>query len=221
MAADDTAEVRKMLSELVPDAKPDTITAAPIPDFFEVAYGPMVIYVSKDGRYVLQGDILDVKEHRNLTEDTRSAKRRAALATISEDKMIVFAPKQVKHTVNVFTDIDCGYCRKLHQEIAQYTEQGIKVRYLAFPRGGPESPSFDKAVSVWCAADKNTAITRAKAGEEIEKKTCDSPVKAEFELGKRMGVTGTPTIILEDGSMLPGYVPARQLALMLEGGKLP
>jgi thiol:disulfide interchange protein DsbC len=219
LAADETAEVQKVLAEMVPDDKPDSITAAPIPGFFEVAYGPTLVYISKDGRYILQGDILDAKERRNLTEDKRSAKRLEAINAVGEDKMIVFAPQQVKHTISVFTDIDCGYCRKLHQEIAQYNEQGIKVRYMAFPRGGPDSPSFDKAVSVWCAADKNTALTRAKAGEEVEKKTCNNPVRAQYELGKRIGISGTPTLILEDGTMLPGYVPPRQLAVMLAVNK--
>jgi thiol:disulfide interchange protein DsbC len=219
LAADETAEVERVLAAFIPDAKPDSITPAPIPGVLEVAYGPTLIYLSKDGRYLLQGDLLDVKERRNLTEETRAVKRLEAINTMGEEKMIVFSPPQVKHTINVFTDIDCGYCRKLHQEIAQYNEQGIKVRYLAFPRSGPGSDSFDKAVSVWCATDKQTALTRAKAGEEVEKKRCDSPVKAQYELGKRMGITGTPTILLEDGTLRPGYIPAPRLALMLATGK--
>jgi thiol:disulfide interchange protein DsbC len=218
-SADEPADLKKVLAELIPDAQPDSIIAAPLAGFYEVAYGPQIIYISKDGHYVLQGDILDARERKNLTEERRSAKRIAAIDSVSEDKMIVFAPKQVKHTISVFTDIDCGYCRKLHQEINEFTAQGIKVRYLAFPRAGIGSPSYEKAVSVWCAADRNTAITRAKAGKEIEKKDCDNPVKAEYELGRRVGVNGTPSIVLEDGSMLPGYVPPRKLSHMLDVAK--
>jgi thiol:disulfide interchange protein DsbC len=216
-ADDDTAKIRQVLSELVGDAKPDSITPAPLPGFYEVSFGPMLVYVSKDGRYILQGDLLDVRERRNLTEEARSAKRITALDAVGEDKMIVFAPDKVKHTITVFTDIDCGYCRKLHQQIKDFNDQGIKVRYLAFPRAGVGSAAFEKAVSVWCADDKQAAITRAKAGEAVAKKTCENPPVAEqYELGQRLGINGTPTIVLEDGKMLPGYIPPRQLGQMLE-----
>jgi len=226
LAAGDTAdsknvaEVKKMLADLVPGRKPDSIIPAPIPGFYEVSFNSTVIYVSQDGRYALEGDLLDLKSRRNLTEDRRSVKRLAALSSLSEDKMIIFAPKEVKHTITVFTDIDCGYCRKLHSQISQFNAEGIKVRYIAFPRDGLASPSYEKAVSVWCAADRNTALTRAKLGQEIEPKKCDNPVKMEYELGRKVGVTGTPAIVLEDGSMLPGYIPPQQMALMLDMKKL-
>lgn len=216
----DASAIKKMLADLIPDRKPDSIIPAAVPGFYEVSFGPMVIYVSQDGRYALEGDILDLKSRRNLTEDRRATKRLAALSSLGEDKMIIFAPKEVKHTISVFTDIDCGYCRKLHSQISQFNAEGIKVRYMAFPRDGLASPSYEKAVSVWCAADRNTALTRAKAGQEIETKSCDNPVKTEYELGRKMGVTGTPTIVLEDGSILPGYVPPKQLAMMLDMKKV-
>jgi thiol:disulfide interchange protein DsbC len=135
--------------------------------------------------------------------------------------MVVFPPAgPTKHTVTVFTDIDCGYCRKLHQEIADYNQQGIKVRYLMYPRAGVGSESYNKAVWVWCADDRQDAITRAKRGEEIPHKTCANPVKEQFELGQTLGVRGTPSIILENGQMVPGYVPAAQLAQMLDENRL-
>jgi thiol:disulfide interchange protein DsbC len=215
-AEDDTTAIRQVLSHLVPDAKLESIAPAPVPGFYEVSIGGMLVYISKDGRYILQGDLLDVKERRNLTEEARSTKRMSALSAVAEDKMIVFAPDKVKHTITVFTDIDCGYCRKLHQEVKEFNDQGIKVRYLAFPRAGIGSPSYEKAVSVWCADDKRAAITRAKSGESVDKKTCENPVAEQYELGQKLGINGTPTIMLEDGKMLPGYVPARQLAQMLE-----
>ena len=142
-----------------------------------------------------------------------------ALAAASESNMIVFGPANAKMTVTVFTDIDCGYCRKLHGEIDGYLAEGIKVRYLFFPRSGVGTPSFDKAISVWCADDRKAALTDAKAGKSIPDKKCDNPVKEQMELGEKLGVSGTPAIILESGEMVPGYVPPKRLATMIKDGK--
>ena len=131
--------------------------------------------------------------------------------------MIVFAPEgKPSYTITVFTDIDCGYCRKLHGEMAGYNAEGIKVQYLFYPRAGEGSPSFAKAVSVWCADDRRTALTDAKAGKSIPDKTCPNPVKEHLELGEKMGVSGTPAIVLENGEMVPGYIPPKRLAAMLK-----
>jgi thiol:disulfide interchange protein DsbC len=130
--------------------------------------------------------------------------------------MVIFAPEKYQHTVTIFTDIDCGYCRKLHAEVSKYNDLGIRVRYLMFPRAGQGSLAYRKAVSVLCASDRNTAMTRAKAGEEIEMKECDNPVDREMALGQEVGVTGTPAIFLESGDLIPGYVPADRMAAILE-----
>ena len=164
---------------------------------------------------MLRGDILDVAGHSNITEARRTGVRLSAINKISEDKMIIFAPAQVKHTITVFTDIDCGYCRKLHNEIDSYLKEGIRVRYLSFPRSGVDTPSYYKAVSVWCAKDRKAALTSAKKDEPVEQKTCDNPVKQEMDLGAEVGVEGTPTIVTETGHLLPGYVPAARLAQIL------
>jgi len=130
--------------------------------------------------------------------------------------MLIFAPKDYKYTVTVFTDIDCGYCRKLHAEIDQYNAKGIRVRYLMFPRAGVGSPSYQKAVNVWCADDRNQALTRSKAGETLEEKQCKNPVADEYALGQMVGVTGTPAIFLADGELVPGYVPADRMESILK-----
>lgn len=217
VAGNDFAAMRASLAKMVPDAKPDSIKPGPIPGLYEVDFGAQVFYATKDGRYIFHGDILDVAAQRNLTEDRRASARLAAINKISEDKMIIFSPQNVKHTVTVFTDIDCGYCRKLHSEIDNYLKEGIRVRYLSFPRSGPNTPSYYKAVSVWCAKDRKAALTEAKKDEPIEQKTCANPVKEEYELGEEVGVSGTPSIITESGRLLPGYVPAPKLAEMLDG----
>jgi thiol:disulfide interchange protein DsbC len=143
------------------------------------------------------------------------AVRKAALDKIGEQDMIVFKAPNSKYTVSVFTDIDCGYCRKLHSEIDQYLAQGITVRYLFFPRAGKGSESYNKAVAVWCAADKNKALTAAKKGDAFDIKSCDNPVDKHMQLGEDFGMTGTPMIVTAKGNILPGYVPAAQLAKVL------
>jgi len=131
----------------------------------------------------------------------------------------VFRPKgETKHTVTIFTDIDCGYCRKLHREVARYTKAGIAIRYLAFPRSGPNTESYFKAVTVWCSDDPRDALTRSKSGEKLARKTCaNQPVDAHMAVAEKVGVSGTPTIVLADGSVIPGYVPADRLAAILAG----
>lgn len=202
-------------------AKPDAITATAIAGLYEVVVGGQVLYLSEDGRFAIQGDILDLSARANLTESRRGELRGAAINGVGENNMVVFAPTgEVKHTVTIFTDIDCGYCRKMHGQMAEYNKEGIKIRYLMFPREGVNSESFNKAVSVWCADNRPEAMTKAKRGETVVNKTCDNPVKAQFELGQKLGVRGTPSLILESGEMIPGYVPPTQLAQMLAENKL-
>jgi thiol:disulfide interchange protein DsbC len=212
----DVALVKRALSKLMPNATPDSVTPAPMAGFYEVLLGAQVLYVSSDGRYVLEGDVYDLQSKKNVTDVKRAVGRMKTIQAIDESSMIVFAPKQVKHTITVFTDIDCGYCRKLHREINEYLERGIRVRYLAFPRSGPDSPSFFKAVGVWCAEDKKAAMTQAKSGGNVEEKKCNNPVEQHYNAGQAVGVSGTPTLVLENGMVIPGYVNAAQLVQYIE-----
>lgn len=208
--------VRAAIQSLVPGASVESISESVLPGFYEVIIGGQIAYVSEDGKYLLQGSIYDIPGKTDITETSRAALRREALAEVGDDKRIVFAPASPKHTVSVFTDIDCGYCRRLHQQIAEYNELGIAVEYLFFPRAGLGSESFDKAVNVWCAADRKDALTAAKAGQPVEAKTCDNPVEEEFALGQKIGISGTPAVIAPDGTQLGGYVPPEQLLQRLE-----
>jgi thiol:disulfide interchange protein DsbC len=216
-AVADTAQIKARLEKIMPGVEPDSIAKAPVAGFHEVVFGPKVVYMSDDGRYLLQANIIDLESEENLTETRRSAAIKSSLDKVGEDNMVIFGDKDAKHTITVFTDIDCGYCRKLHSEIASYNKAGIRVRYLFFPRAGLGSPSYDKAVSVWCASDRKGALTEAKNGKEISAKQCDNPVATHMHLGELMGVNGTPALILPDGEMLPGYVPADRLGKYLEG----
>ena len=212
------AEIRAALEESLPEAAPDSIRPAPVAGFYEVTFGPRLFYVTEDGRYLLQGNLIDLKTRQDVTAPRRDQVRKQAIDTMRES-MVVFAPKDgaVKHTITVFTDIDCGYCRQMHREIEQFMDEGIAVRYLLFPRSAPGTPSYQKAISVWCAEDRNEALTRAKAGEDPEARSCDNPVEEHRALGEMVGVRGTPTLVLDDGSVVPGYVPPKQLTQMLNG----
>jgi thiol:disulfide interchange protein DsbC len=214
----DIVQIKKTLKALGHDeSKISDITVSPIPGFYEVLMGPNLTYFSADGRYMMLGDLVDTKTYKNLSVPRRNAARTKAIDAVGEENMFVFAPeKEPKHTINVFTDIDCGYCRKLHREIGSYNENGIKVRYLMFPRAGKDSKSYEKAVDAWCATDRNAALTKAKKGERLDRKDCPNPVQQHMALGELMGVTGTPTIITDTGEILPGYVPAASLAKLLE-----
>jgi thiol:disulfide interchange protein DsbC len=216
--ADEGADVvRDRLAAVFPDQTITSLEKAPLDGFYEAVLGGEVFYVSADGSYLLHGNLYDVRQEPvNLTDERRNGLRLDALGAMTEDQMIVFGPKDAAHTITVFTDIDCGYCRKLHSEIATYGEQGIRVRYLAFPRSGSGSESFKKAESVWCADDRQQAMTAAKKGDAVEPRTCDNPVQKQYDLGRQVGVTGTPALILENGQLVPGYVPAARLRAMLD-----
>jgi thiol:disulfide interchange protein DsbC len=210
--------ITKSLGGVFPGVTPSEISPSPMPGVSEVLIGPRLFYITNDGKYLLQGSLIDLETRTDISEQRRNGLRLAAINELGEENMIVFPARDSRHTITVFTDIDCGYCRKLHGEIAQYNDKGITVRYLAFPRAGVGSASYNKAVSVWCEKDKQAAMTRSKAGETLPKAECDNPVKDEYELGQMIGVTGTPAIILEDGAMLPGYIPPAKLAKALDQG---
>ena len=212
----DEAAIKKALSEFMPRAQIDSIRPAEIKGLYEVATGGSIFYSSEDGRFLIQGQMYDSFAKKNITEHKLANVRKAALDKVGEKNMIIFKPETSKHYVSVFTDIDCGYCRKLHSEIDQYLDQGITVRYLFFPRAGKGSDSYVKAISVWCADDQQKALTAAKKGEPLDTKTCDNPVDQHMKLGEAFGMSGTPMIVTEKGTILPGYVPAAQLAKILE-----
>lgn len=215
-AGDEVTAVNKVLQHLIPGQTPDRIAESVIPGLYVVSYGPDVLYITKDGRYVLEGDLLNTQTRQNLTEAIRSTARLKLLNAVDPKTMIIYAPKKVKHTVTVFTDVDCAFCRKLHSQIADYNKYGIAIRYLAFPRTGVNTESYYKAVSVWCASDRKAALTRAKLGKPMKRRSCDNPVRQQMALADKLGVDATPTLILEDGSLISGYIPPDRMSKMLD-----
>ncbi|MCY4220257.1 MAG: DsbC family protein [Thiotrichales bacterium] len=216
-AEDVPPALAERLAVMVSDQQPDHVVESALPGIYEVRYGPFVVYFSADGRHMLRGDLLDLETGDNMTEVARSHARAEAVGALGDASMVVFAPSTAKHTITVFTDIDCGYCQLMHQQIADYNRLGIEIRYTAFPRAGIGSDTYDRMVSVWCASDQQAAMTDAKAGRAVETAQCDNPVGVHYDAGQAIGVRGTPSIVLESGEMIPGYVEPQELLDRLEG----
>ena len=216
--ADPRAEIVKQIGGI----KLEDVRMSPVSGVYEVTRDAEISYVSGDGRYAILGDMIDLKSDDNLSETRRRGVRARIIDSVPENEMLVFSPKEpAKYTITVFTDIDCGYCRRLHSQIAEYNRLGIRVRYMFFPRSGPDTESWHKAEAVWCASNRNDALTRAKNGENITSPKCPSNIiKRDFELGQKLAVEGTPAIFLSSGEMLGGYLPPGQLVKYLKTGKI-
>lgn len=211
-------KVRAALQQLDPGFKPDYIGSAPFPGFREVVVSGQVLYVSDDGRYLMQSQPYDIQAKALVNSEGLLSYRRGLLAKANHGDRIVFAAPNAKHTVTVFTDIECGYCRKLHQDVAELNRNGITVEYLAFPRMGLGSKDYTDMISVWCASDRRQALTSAKQGKPVAAKNCTNPVAMQYALGQQLGVNGTPAIFAADGRQLGGYLPPAQLKAALEQG---
>ena len=207
------------LAKKIPGTTPDELHASPIPGMWEVVRGTDIAYVTSDGKYAISGDLYDLAKNDNLTEVRRKDIRMKLLATVPESDMLIFSPRDPKYTVTVFTDVDCAYCRKLHSQIAEYNRLGVRVRYMFYPRSGPNTDSWTKAEQVWCSTNRNDALTRAKLGEELKSpKSCgNSPVGRDYAVGQQFDIRGTPAIVMNNGEMLGGYVSPMQLVQHLQG----
>jgi len=213
MAGDgDMDASRAHIAAMFPGVSEENIHPSPIPGILEVQVGAKVAYVSADARYLIQGSIYDLETDENLTETRRSLARVAAVDALGEDQMVIFSPDHPQHTVTVFTDVECGYCRKLHSQIDAYNDLGIRIRYVFFPRGGPGTSGWKKAEQVWCAPDRKEALTDAKKDKPFQTSDCGTtPVAKEYALGREFGIRGTPAILTEQGDLIGGYLSPHEL----------
>jgi thiol:disulfide interchange protein DsbC len=216
LAQDDYSVVEERIRGLAPGAKSIAISETPIDGILMVQVGGEIVYTTTDGKYLIQGRVVNMDTREDLTENAKSELRRELIAGVDSSKQIKFSPEEPEYELMVFTDIDCGYCRKLHAQMDQYNENGIAINYMAFPRAGIGSRSYEKAVSVWCAADQQDALTQAKLGSEPDPEQCENPIAEQYQLGMALGVTGTPALLTVDGTLIPGYVPPEQLRQRLD-----
>lgn len=215
----DDQEEQQIKAELVrafPELKAASVKPSPVSGMYEVEFDSKIFYTTSDGKYLFMGDVMDLRAKSNITEARRAAIRKRLLDEVGEKNMLVIGPDKPKRTVTVFTDVDCGYCAKFHLDVPALNKAGVKVRYLFYPRTGIGSESYKRAVAVWCASDRAKAIGVAKAGGKIDMKTCANPVESHYQLGQRLDIGGTPAIFLDDGKVLPGYVPASRLLAILD-----
>ena len=210
----DIDELKQALSKRLPQFEVTYIDNTPIEGVYQVIIGGQVIYMTRDARYMIDGNLVDLATKKNYSEDAMSVIRLSEIDKLGEDDMVVYTPETIMHTITVVTDIDCPYCRRLHSEMDQYMAGGVKVRYIFMPLKG--QGDYRTTVSVWCAKDQNEALDMAKAGADVEAKDCDNPIDEHLKVARNLGVRGTPAIILQNGSMLPGYVPASKLLSELD-----
>ncbi len=217
LADDKLDAVRIKISDMFESIDPENIDTSGIDGWYKIQRGAIVAYVSEDGRYLMQGDMIDLDLQMNLTELARNSARKEVMDTLEDGKVIAFTPAEVKHTITIFTDVECGYCRRLHSQIDDYLQKGIQVRYLLYPRNGPASRAWNTSEEVWCSDDRQNALTQAKLDRDFDSRSCDaSTIQEHYLLGQEVGLTGTPAIVLEDGTLISGYMPAEALAARLD-----
>jgi thiol:disulfide interchange protein DsbC len=218
LSTDESRTLRQTVQAHDPAARVALPASSPVAGMYLTSIDGVSGYVSADGRYFIVGDMLDLASHSNVTEAFRQTTRRSLLEKIAPSEAILFAPAKPKYTVTVFTDVDCPYCRKLHSELAQLQARGIAVRYMAFPRSGPNTKAWRTMAAVWCSNDRRDALTRATAGEAVTAggSCSDAVIAKHYALGQQLGIPGTPMVVLSDGTSLGGYMPPDKMLAALE-----
>ena len=215
ITSDENLVKEKVITILPPGTNIESIEVSEFPGIYEVYYGDLQpLYVSENGDFFIYGDMFNINPNgiTNLTDKGIQQKRKLIMQEITNEELISFEAKNELFTVTVFTDVDCGYCRKLHDEIATYNKAGITVNYAAFPRSGIGTETFSKMVGAWCSNNPKDAITKLKNGKKLKLSSCDSqPVAKHYAIGNKIGVTGTPAIVSSKGELLPGYHSAEDL----------
>jgi thiol:disulfide interchange protein DsbC len=222
LAADESASVKQKLIAQVPELKDASVLPTPISGVYSVQHGAFIFYTSSDAKYVMRGQLLNLADKRNLTEESIMKFRETEFKKLADKDTMVYMPASGKytHTITVFTDVDCQYCQKLHTQLPQALAAGIRVRYVFFPRSGVDTPSFNKAVHAWCNQQVPGELEQMMKGEIPSKlMTCANPIAKHFELATSLGLQGTPSILLSDGTLIPGLVPVEDLIKLVKGIK--
>jgi thiol:disulfide interchange protein DsbC len=211
------AAIRASVKALNPQASVSSIKNSAIAGVKEVLVGNEVLYFSQDGKHVIQGTLFEAATRRNLTDATLAVGRVAALKQVPSKDMIVFpATVPKRYTVKIVSDIDCGVCRKMHSELAQFSAAGIEIQYLIMPRSGPAGDSARKAIAVYCSANPQKALTDAKSGIDPGNASCPNPINRNIALAQVLGINATPTLVFSDGGVMPGYLPVPAMLAELE-----
>ena len=216
----DLGALKQKLAKSMPGVPLEQLRPSTVPGWYELEHDMELLYISADGKHLFVGDLVDLNARSNLTEVWREKTAARMINAVGEQNMIVMGPANAKRTITVFTDVDCPYCAKFHLDVPELVKNGVKVRYLLFPRNGIESETYQRSVAVWCATDRVKAVGIAKAGGKVDMKTCSNPIESHLRLGQQLRLDGTPTIYMDDGKKLGGYVPSQRLLAIL-GVKAP
>ena len=209
-------EVGKRLSDSLPGISVTSLTETPVPGLYELITDGQIYYLDESAEYLIDGSLIQLKDRVNLTDVRLGGIHMSLISDMGEANMLIYEPaKPSTRSITVFTDISCGYCRRLHAELDTLLEAGVRVRYLLFPRGGLGSQGHKDLESVWCADDPQGAMTNAKSGGNIDPKTCDNPIEQHIALAEQLGLRGTPLIYTDSGEKIPGYREASALASMV------
>lgn len=213
-------EVQARLSERLPGIGVTSLEQSPLPGLFELVTDGQIYYVDENAEYLVDGSLIRLSDRENLTDARLGGIQMALINEVGEENMLIYEPEVPSNrSITVFTDISCGYCRRLHGEIDTLLDEGVRVRYLLFPRAGLGSQGHKDLESVWCADDPQAAMTNAKSGGKIEPKSCDNPIESHVALAERLGLRGTPLIYTDSGVKIPGYREAAILASMVNDSK--
>lgn len=212
--SDDHTKLKAALAQV--GLKVNTVADSVIPGVQQVLTDKGLFFAANQGQFLIEGNIYDLTNKQLVNDKILQDVRKSGINAM-QSSVIEYKAKDEKHVVTVFTDTSCGYCRKLHNEMQTYLDQGITVRYLAFPRGGVSSETFNELQSIWCAKNPQQAMDKAKAGDKIAVAQCKNTVADQYNLGQSFGISGTPAIVLADGTLIPGYQPAAALAGTLNG----
>lgn len=212
--SDDDTKLKAALAQV--GLKVNSVADSVIPGVQQVLTDKGLFFSANQGQFLIEGNIYDLTNKQLVNDKILQEVRKSGIKAM-ESSVIEYKAKDEKHVITVFTDTSCGYCRKLHTEIQTYLDQGITVRYLAFPRGGVSSETYTELQSIWCAKSPQQAMDKAKAGEKISIAQCKNTVADQYNLGQSFGISGTPAIVLADGTLIPGYQPAAALVGTLNG----
>ena len=205
---------------LPPDTTIESIEPSSLKGIYKVYYGDLQpIYVSEDGNFFIYGDMYKIGSNdiTNLTKEEIKGRRSDILDSIPADELIIFKSNNELVSITVFTDVDCGYCRKLHSQIDEYNQAGITIKYAAFPRSGIGTQTFTKMVGAWCSEDPKQAMTDLKNDKKMNLDFCEEqPIARHYIIGQKLGINGTPAIITPDGDLIPGYVSPEELLLQIK-----
>jgi thiol:disulfide interchange protein DsbC len=213
--------IEEKLSQIIPaELEIDSIQRSEVENFYEIELSDnSFFYVEENAQYLFLGDIYKLGENEliNISQQKKFSSSQEMLKKINPESLISFTPELIKYKIYVFTDVDCGFCRKFHNQIGAYLNEGIQINYLAFPRSGVESETYKKMTTAWCSDDRQKVLTGLKNDEVFDQIDCvDNPIKEHYQLAKSIDIQGTPTIISSTGLTIPGFIEAKEIVEYLK-----